>query len=237
MKIALIGYGKMGKETEQVALSHGHEITVRIDNVKDWTQYSLDFLKSEVAIVFSSPDKAVENIYKCFNAHIPVVVGSTGWYDEFENVVKHCNENQCSLFYAPNFSIGMNMMFYLNKKFVHLAEKYHYNISIYEAHHSQKVDMPSGTAIKLANDIIRESEHYEKWTIDQPQKQGELPIEVVREGNIKGIHEVKAISDIDCISLKHEAFSRKGFAVGAVMAAEFLTGKKGVFTMHDLIHS
>lgn len=227
----------MGKETEQAALSRRHEITVKIDNSEDWMRYSMDFLKSDVAIVFSVPDKAVENIYKCFNAHIPVVVGTTGWYGELEKVVKRCNEEQKSLFYAPNFSIGMNIMFALNKRFVHLSEKYGYKLSLYEAHHVQKVDKPSGTAIKLANDIICESEHYEKWTIDQPKSQEELPVEVVREGDIKGIHEVKATSDIDCLTLKHEAFSRKGFAVGAVMAAEFLIGKKGVFTMYDLINS
>lgn len=245
----------MGHEVEQVALQRGHKIIARIDNSSELE--NLKTLKSEkrsdseevVAIEFSTPATALNNIYSCFDMNIPVVCGTTAWYQHLDEVKSRCeNENQ-ALFYAPNFSIGMNIMFMLNKQLAKLSENYNYRLSLTETHHIHKLDKPSGTAVKLAEDIIENNDNYKSWelnqlTIDNLQLTSNneqltiskvLPVEAIREGDVFGIHEVKAESDCDIIQLRHEAFSRKGFATGAVIAAEFLLGKKGIFTMENLL--
>lgn len=255
MNIIILGYGKMGHEVEQVALQRGHKIIARIDNSSELE--NLKTLKSEkrsdseevVAIEFSTPETALNNIYRCFDMNIPVVCGTTAWYQHLDEVKSRCeNENQ-ALFYAPNFSIGMNIMFLLNKQLAKLSENYNYRLSLTETHHIHKLDKPSGTAVKLAEDIIENNDNYKSWelnqlTIDNLQLTSNneqltiskvLPVEAIREGDVFGIHEVKAESDCDIIQLRHEAFSRKGFATGAVIAAEFLLGKKGIFTMENLL--
>ncbi len=255
MNVIILGYGKMGHEVEQVALQRGHKIIARIDNSSELE--NLKTLKSEkrsdseevVAIEFSTPATALNNIYRCFDMNIPVVCGTTAWYQHLDEVKSRCeNENQ-ALFYAPNFSIGMNIMFMLNKQLAKLSENYNYRLSLTETHHIHKLDKPSGTAVKLAEDIIENNGNYKSWelnqfTIDNLQLTSNneqltigkvLPIEAIREGDVFGIHEVKAESDCDIIQLRHEAFSRKGFATGAVIAAEFLLGKKGIFTMENLL--
>ena len=235
MKIALIGYGKMGHEVAQTALAQGHEIVVAIDNDQEWNERMELLKQAEVAIEFSQPDQAFANINRCFDLHLPIVVGTTAWYDRLEEVKKRCSEEGQSLFYAPNFSIGMNIMFLLNKQLAKYADQYHYRISLAETHHIHKLDKPSGTAAKLANDIIAQSSRYQCWSINEPYPADCLPIEVTREGEVFGIHSVIAESSADRITLTHEAFSRQGLAQGALAAAQFLLGKKGCFTMEDLL--
>ena len=245
----------MGHEVEQVALQRGHKIIARIDNSSELE--NLKILKSEkrsdsekvVAIEFSTPATALNNIYNCFDMNIPVVCGTTAWYQHLDEVKSRCEKENQALFYAPNFSIGMNIMFMLNKQLAKLSENYNYRLSLTETHHIHKLDKPSGTAVKLAEDIIKNNDNYKSWelnqlTIDNLQLTSNneqltiskvLPVEAIREGDVFGIHEVKAESDCDIIQLRHEAFSRKGFATGAVIAAEFLLGKKGIFTMENLL--
>lgn len=255
MNIIILGYGKMGHEVEQVALQRGHKIIARIDNSSELE--NLKTLKSEkrsdseevVAIEFSTPATALNNICRCFDMNIPVVCGTTAWYQHLDEVKSRCEKENQALFYAPNFSIGMNIMFMLNKQLAKLSENYNYRLSLTETHHIHKLDKPSGTAVKLAEDIIENNDNYKSWelnqlTIDNLQLTNNneqltiskvLPVEAIREGDVFGIHEVKAESDCDIIQLRHEAFSRKGFATGAVIAAEFLLGKKGIFTMENLL--
>ncbi len=251
MKIILLGYGKMGHEVEQIALQRGHEIIARIDKDKDSeTQRLRDSeTRNMVAIEFSTPATALENINLCFDMNIPVVCGTTGWYEHLDEVKTRCEKENQSFFYAPNFSIGMNITFMLNQQLAKLSEKYGYRLSLSETHHIHKLDKPSGTAVRLAEDIIENNDNYKSWELSQCTINNEqlainneqltvgevLPVEAIREGDVFGIHEVKAESDCDIIQLRHEAFSRKGFATGAVIAAEFILGKKGIFTMNDLI--
>lgn len=243
MKIALIGYGKMGHEVEKTALAQEHEVVVTIDNEQEWTERQELLKQADVAIEFSQPDQAYRNIGRCFDLHLPVVVGTTAWYDRLEEVKQRCVRERQSLFYAPNFSIGMNIMFLINKKLAQLADQYLYDISVAETHHIHKLDKPSGTAAKLANDIIAESSHYHSWSVTEPAgapsietlPPGVLPIEVTREGEVFGIHRVTAQSPADRITLTHEAFNRQGLAQGALAAAQFLVGKTGCYTMADLL--
>ena len=232
----------MGHEVEKTALAQGHEIVVTIDNEQEWDE-RLDLLKqADVAIEFSQPDQAFANINRCFDLHLPIVVGTTAWYDHLDEVKQRCKDEGQSLFYAPNFSIGMNMAFMMNKQLARFAEQYGYALKVAETHHIHKLDKPSGTAAKLANDILAESSRYQRWSIDEPThpeaNSGEafnvLPIEVTREGEVFGIHSVTALSSADRITLTHEAFSREGLAKGALAAAQFLMGRKGCFTMEDL---
>lgn len=265
----MFGYGKMGHEVEQVALQRGHKIIATIDNSSELEK--LKTLKSEkmsdsgqlsdsqtlrlsdseeiVAIEFSTPATAYNNIKKCFDMNIPIVCGTTAWYQHLDEVKSRCEKENQALFYAPNFSIGMNIMFMLNKQLAKITEKYDYKLSLTETHHINKLDKPSGTAVKLAEDILENNNKYKSWTLEQLTIDNEqltidneqltidnvLPIEAIREGDVFGIHEVKAESDCDIIQLRHEAFSRKGFATGAVIAAEFLLGKKGIYTMENLL--
>ncbi len=235
MKIAILGYGKMGHEVERLALAKGHEIVVTIDNEQEWSERLERLKTADVAIEFSQPDQAFGNINHCFDLHLPIVVGTTAWYDRLETVKKRCLEEQQSLFYAPNFSIGMNMVFKMNKELARFAEEYGYSMSLAETHHIHKLDKPSGTAAKLANDIITESNRYQSWSINEPYPADTLPIQVTREGEVFGIHSITAQSSADRITLTHEAFSREGLAQGALAAAQFLIGKTGVFTMEALL--
>lgn len=225
----------MGHEVERIALVKGHEIVVTIDNEQEWNERLELLKKAEVAIEFSQPNQAFANINRCFDLHLPIVVGTTAWYDRLDEVKKRCLEEKQSLFYAPNFSIGMNMVFRMNKELARFAELYGYSMSLSETHHIHKLDKPSGTAAKLANDIIAESSRYQSWSINEPYPADTLPIEVTREGEVFGIHSVTAQSSADRITLTHEAFSREGLALGALAAAQFLVGKTGVFTMDDLL--
>ncbi len=249
MKIALLGYGKMGKEIESVLTlqgEHNHEIVFIADeNNGDFKTAELSV--SDVAIEFSTPGTVINNIYKCFEAKVPVVVGTTGWYQRLDEVEKKCRDLNQSLFYATNFSIGVNIFFELNKNLARIMRLHpNYNIEMEEIHHAQKTDAPSGTALTLANDIISISEMKKKWISvlgdeknQVPKKNGknspDLEILSVRKNNIPGTHIIKYDSEIDSIEIKHTAKNRRGFALGAVAAAEFLIGKKGVFGMKDFL--
>ena len=227
----------MGHEVERLALAKGHEVVITIDNEQEWKERLEQLKTADVAIEFSQPDQAFANISRCFDLHLPIVVGTTAWYDRFDEVKDRCIKEHQSLFYAPNFSIGMNMVFRINKQLAQFAEKYGYAMSLAETHHIHKLDKPSGTAAKLANDIIAESSRYQCWSINEPYPADTLPIEVTREGEVFGIHSVTARSSADRITLTHEAFSREGLAQGALAAAEFLIDKHGVFTMENLFLS
>lgn len=236
MKIALLGYGKMGEQVEIIALEKKHEIMAYIDDVEDWQKYHDKFLKAEVAIDFSTPDTVVNNIYTCFEHNIPVVVGTTGWYEHLDEVIKKCKELNQSMFYATNFSLGVNLFFELNRVLAQLMNGHEaYDVSIEETHHTTKKDAPSGTAIILANDIIKFLSHKESWINEMNDKKSELSIKSQRiEDNI-GTHIVSYTSAMDGIQIKHTSLNRKAFAMGAVTAAEWLIGKKGVYNMKDLI--
>lgn len=238
MKIALIGYGKMGQEIEKLAVKRGHEIILILNRIEDWESDGDKLSEADVAIDFSTPDSIIDNIYNCFNAGVPVVTGTTGWQDEFERVRQDCSANGKTLFYSPNFSIGVNLFFELNRYLASLMSKWtDYEISIEETHHVHKQDAPSGTAIVLANDIIRTSERKEKWVNEPVENPEEISIKSYRTENVPGNHIVKYESDEDSISIIHSAKSRRGFAMGAIMAAEWIPGKKGYFEMKDLLTS
>jgi len=236
MKIALIGYGKMGKEIEQIALSRGHSIVLAIDinNSEELTTENLS--KADVAIEFTSPATAVNNYMKCFEAGVPVVSGTTGWLDQRAEVEKECLAKDGCFFYTSNFSLGANIFFELNKHLATIMKDFpQYDVSMTEVHHTQKLDAPSGTAISLANDIIAINDKKTNWTIDEPKSDHELHITPIREGTVPGIHTVNYNSEVDFIEITHSAYSRKGLAFGAVLAAEFCQGKKGILSMADLL--
>lgn len=236
MKIALLGYGKMGHEIEKIALDHGHVIALTIDNEQDWKVKESQLKDCDVAIEFSMPAMVVENIYKCFEAGVPVVIGTTGWYDQFRQITERCTNTNSTFFYASNFSVGVNIFSDINRKLASLLRAYpSYLPTMEEIHHVQKLDAPSGTAISLANDIITENPRLTKFTTADPGP-GEIPVQSVREGNVPGTHIIKWRSDIDQITIIHEAFNRRGFAVGALMAAEWVQDRKGVFTMKDMLN-
>ncbi|MDA3943618.1 MAG: 4-hydroxy-tetrahydrodipicolinate reductase [Bacteroidetes bacterium] len=234
LKIALIGYGRMGKEIAAIAETRGHHIIAKLDSERDWMNHIDAFVAADVAIEFSVPEKAVSNIHKCFDANIPVVVGTTGWYHQLPEVLNRSKEQNQTIFYAPNYSIGMNMMFALSKQLTAMAVRYGYKMELYEKHHIHKLDKPSGTAIELARIIKTQHPEIEGYSLDKHDDPKLLPVEVIREDEVNGIHELILNSDEDSLKLRHEAFNRKGFAKGALMAAEFLNGKKGVFTMDDI---
>lgn len=226
----------MGQEIERIATKRDHEIVVIIDNLDDWEEFGEKLGEVDVAIDFSTPSSAVENIYHCFDAGVPIVIGTTGWLDDFDQVKKDCLErNQC-MFYAPNFSIGVNLFFRLNRDLAGImAEWPDYEISIEETHHIHKQDAPSGTAIALANDIITSSERKDRWVRDQVEAPQELGIKSYRTENVPGTHVVKYESDEDIIEIRHTAKSRKGFAMGAMLAAEWVAGKKGFFDIRNFL--
>ncbi len=235
MNIALFGYGKMGKEIEDIALQRNHTIVLKITNQNKHLITEVDLQKADVAIEFSTPQTVLTNIETCFNANLPIVVGTTGWYDNFEEIKKHCSAKNASLFYATNFSLGVNLFFKVNTYLAHLMNKYNdYNVSMEEIHHIHKLDKPSGTAITLANQIIDKIERKTNFSteIQSPET---LYIKDIRQGEVPGTHIIKYQSLIDDIEIMHKAHNRKGFALGAVIAAEFLQHKKGIYTMSDII--
>ncbi|MES2590390.1 MAG: 4-hydroxy-tetrahydrodipicolinate reductase [Bacteroidota bacterium] len=236
MNIALIGYGKMGKEIEQIALSRGHNIVLKVD-VNNAATYSVDELKkADAAIEFSTPESAIYNMYKCFDAGVPVVVGTTGWLDKLEEVKQNCADKKQTLFYASNYSIGVNLFFKVNEYLAKLMNSYpDYNISLEEVHHVHKLDAPSGTAISLANQVLEQIDRKQKWVNTPSANAAELEIISKRIDEVPGTHTITYGSDVDEISITHLAHNRKGFALGAVIAAEWIKGKKGVFGMKDLM--
>jgi 4-hydroxy-tetrahydrodipicolinate reductase len=236
MKIALIGYGRMGKEIEKIAVSRGHEIGLIIDitNPEDLTVENLQ--KCDVAIEFTIPASAINNYSVCFDAGIPVVSGTTGWLENKDQVYKKCTGTNGTFFYGSNFSVGVNLFFELNKKLAELmAPRSEYNVEMTEVHHTQKLDAPSGTAISLADDILEQLPTKDMWVNDQTPASNELNIKSERVGQVPGIHTIKYESDIDFIEITHNAKSREGFAFGAVLAAEYCQNNKGILTMKDLL--
>lgn len=231
MKIALLGYGKMGREIEKIALERGHEIILRKTEDNDYSGLE----NADVAIDFSIPDVAVTNISTCLNQQIPVVSGTTGWLEHYDAMVDLCNEKNGAFLYGSNFSVGVNLFFELNAYLAKLMAKVkEYNVSMEEIHHTQKLDAPSGTAISLANGIIQASD-YSEWTLDNAGKD-QIHIDVKRIDEVPGTHSIFYQSAVDEIEIKHTAFSRQGFALGAVVAAEWIVGKKGVFSMKDVLN-
>jgi 4-hydroxy-tetrahydrodipicolinate reductase len=231
MRIALLGYGKMGKTIETIAIQRGHSIRLKVSSASE----SFSLQDCDVAIDFSLPSSAVTNISKCLEVGIPVISGTTGWLDDYDKIVSLCESTQGTFLYASNFSLGVNIFFELNKTLATLMAKLpKYNVTVEEIHHTQKLDAPSGTAITLAKGIIDKT-NYEKWTLDTP-KQNEIGILAKRIENVPGTHEIIYKSEVDSIQIKHTAHSREGFALGAVIAAEFVHDKKGIFTMKDVLN-
>ena len=236
MKIAIIGYGKMGKAIEEIAIAKGHEIVLKIDvsNTSDFTKENLQ--KANVAIEFTGPHTAFENITKCIQWAVPVISGSTGWLDHFEKAKKLCEEKKGCLIYASNFSIGVNLFFEINKQLAALMEPYdNYDVAMTETHHTEKKDAPSGTAISLAEQILAEIGRKNKWVNVASAVGSDLVIKSERIDPAPGTHSVTYESPIDSIEITHTAHTRKGFAGGAVLAAEFANQKIGIFTMKDVL--
>ena len=236
MKIALIGYGKMGKEIEQIAISRGHSVVLKIDvdNQHDLTAQNL--AQADVAIEFTSPASAIGNYRICFDAGVPVVSGTTGWLDQKPMVEKECQAKNGCFFYASNFSLGVYLFFELNKILARMMKPFpQYDVSMTEIHHTQKLDAPSGTAITLAEGILLENGSKKTWTNETPINKEELYIQSVRKDPYPGLHAIKYDSEVDYIEITHNAYNRKGLALGAVLAAEFSVGKTGVFTMSDML--
>ena len=236
MKIALLGYGKMGHIIEEIALQRKHEIVLRIndENLNDLTKENIE--KADVAIEFTNPQSAVDNILFCMDHNIPAVCGTTGWLSHLKRIEEKCKEVNGSFLYASNFSVGVNIFFEINKKLAALVKTHPgYNVSIEEIHHTQKKDAPSGTAITLAEQIIDTSGKKNKWVNNETENKNELSIISKRIDEIPGTHSVKYFADIDDIEIIHTAHNRKGFAEGAVLAAEFINGKKGIFSMKDVL--
>lgn len=237
MKIALIGYGKMGKTIEKIAKERGHSVVLIIDknNQQDFTKENIQ--KAQVAIEFSTPDTALSNYIRCFQSDIPVVSGTTGWLEKKEEVENWCKE-KAKFFYASNFSLGVNLFFHINKYVANLMQAYdNYRCEVEEIHHIHKLDAPSGTAITIAEDILKNMPQLGKWENSTTTDLSVLPIESKREGDVPGIHTVSYTSSEDILTIKHEAKGREGFALGAVLAAEFLVDKShGWFSMNDLLN-
>lgn len=231
MKIALLGYGKMGKVIERIALERGHEIVLKKDESNTFDGLST----ADVAIDFSVPTAAVANISSAFNANVPVVSGTTGWLEHFDEMVALCNEKQGGFISSSNFSLGVNIFFELNEYLAKIMSQFDsYKVTMEEIHHTQKLDAPSGTAISLAKGVI-ENSNYANWTMDEA-KNNEIHIEAKRVGDVPGTHTVTYESIVDSIELKHTAHNREGFALGAVIAAEWLAGKKGIYSMKDVLN-
>ena len=235
MNIAILGYGKMGKVIEEIATQRGHSITLKVNKTN--LDFDLELLRDcDVAIEFSSPESAIGNINKCFDASVPVVVGTTGWYAEFNTVQERCISENKGLLYATNFSVGVNIFYEINKKLAALMDaNSQYDVALEETHHTQKLDAPSGTAISIAEGIIDNLDRKDSWKNDTIVSENELAIESIRTEDVPGTHVVKYESDIDVVEIKHEAKNRNGFAFGAVLAAEYINGKNGIFTMKDVL--
>jgi 4-hydroxy-tetrahydrodipicolinate reductase len=235
MNIALFGYGKMGKEIEAIALKRNHNIVLKIDKDNRDSITEQELKKADVAIEFSTPHTVIDNITLCMDAQLPIVVGTTGWHERFTEISQLVKEKNGGLFHASNFSLGVNLFFKVNTYLAELMNKYNdYEVSMEEIHHVHKLDKPSGTAITLANQIIEKIDRKSAWSITDSGPTN-LFIKDMREGEVPGTHIIKYQSDIDDIEIMHKAHNRKGFALGAVVAAEFLHGKQGVYTMNDII--
>lgn len=236
MNIALIGYGKMGKEIEQIALERGHTISLIIDihNQHDLTVERLQ--SADVAIEFTIPSSAYTNYITCFKANTPVVSGTTGWLNKYEDIIQTCNQNKSGFFYASNFSLGVNLFFAINKQLAKLMNSFsEYDVAMEEIHHTQKLDAPSGTAITLAEDIIHAIDRKKQWKLQEFSSESDFQIVAKRLGKVPGTHTITYDSEVDSIEITHTAKSRKGFALGAVLAAEFMKGKSGIYGMKDLL--
>jgi 4-hydroxy-tetrahydrodipicolinate reductase len=236
MKIALIGYGIMGHEIEEIAVKRGHTIglIIDIDNCGDLNPEKLRDI--DAAIEFSVPESAFRNISACLEAGVPVVSGTTGWLKDYDKAAELCRRNGTSFVQSSNFSIGVNLLFRINSELAQRIRDYSgYSVSIEETHHIKKLDAPSGTAISLADGIKNQHPGYDGWTQEDVSPEKKIPVRSIREGTVPGTHIVTWDSSIDAISLKHEAKNRKGFALGAVVAAEFVCTRKGVFTMSDVL--
>ncbi|WP_405291077.1 4-hydroxy-tetrahydrodipicolinate reductase [Algibacter sp. Ld11] len=232
MNIALLGYGRMGQTIEQIAIKRGHNIVLKVD--KDDTDY--DITKADVAIDFSIPNVAFNNISNCLNNNVPVISGTTGWLENYDNAVALCKEKKGAFIYASNFSLGVNIFFELNKTLAKMMSTLEqYNVSMEEIHHTKKLDAPSGTAITLAEGIIANTPHYDGWMLDAKADK-KLPIVAKRIEDVPGTHTVTYQSEVDTITIDHVAHNRQGFALGAVIAAEWIVGKSGVFTMNDVLN-
>lgn len=240
MKIAIVGYGKMGKAIEEIAIARGHEISCKINSMNPIENGN--FSDTDVAIEFSRPDLVLNHIDFCLKSDIPVVVGTTAWNDHLEKVKTDVALSNGALLYASNFSVGVNIFFEINRKLAELMSKYEdYNVEIEEIHHLQKLDAPSGTAITIATDLMNANGNYDSWVLGEEEKPyvnpRQLPLTSFRKPDVPGTHIVSYNSDIDNITISHEAHNRKGFALGAVLAAEFLHNKKGVYSMADVLKS
>jgi 4-hydroxy-tetrahydrodipicolinate reductase len=236
LKIALIGYGKMGNAIEEIALERGHEIVLKITstNLVDFTKENLR--KADVAIEFTNPENVINNLHACIEAQVPVVCGSTGWVEKEVEVEKYCTDRDGTLLYASNFSIGVNIFFEINKKLASLmAKQVAYKVAVEEIHHTQKKDAPSGTGITIAQQIIAERKDKTSWVLGEETNKNQLSIVSKRIDPAPGTHIVSYNSIVDDITITHKAHSRQGFAVGAVIAAEFLQNKKGIFNMQDVL--
>jgi len=232
MNIALLGYGKMGKTIEQIAIKRGHTIVLTVD--KDDAGY--DISKADVAIDFSIPTVAFNNISNCINNGVPVISGTTGWLENYDNAVALCNAKKGAFIYASNYSLGVNIFFELNKSLAKMMSALkQYNVSLEEIHHTQKLDAPSGTAISLANDIITNNANFDTWKLDEAAEKT-IAITAKRIADVPGTHTVTYQSEVDTITIEHIAHTREGFALGAVIAAEWLVSKTGVFTMNDVLN-
>jgi len=230
MKIALLGYGKMGKEIEKIALLRGHEIVLKANSLT----LNYNIKSADVAIDFSLPTAAVNNITNALNNKVPVISGTTGWLEYYDKIIKLCKEQNGAFLYASNFSLGVNIFFQLNEYLAKMMSNFNYQVSIEEIHHTQKLDAPSGTAISLANQIINNTDKT-GWKLENATS-NEIPIIAKRIKDIPGTHIVRYQSEVDEIEIKHTAFSRAGFALGAVIAAEWIIDKKGVFVMKDVLN-
>ena len=236
MNIALLGYGKMGKAIEEIAIKRNHKIVLTIDNEAEWRNKAKYLVEVDVAIDFSTPTVVIENIKRCFEKDIPIVVGTTAWQDKIEEVKSLCLKNNRAMLWASNFSIGVNIFFKINSELARLMNQYEdYEPTMEEIHHTAKLDAPSGTAISLANDIINELDRKKSYALNQSDDKSDLIITSKRIDPVPGIHTISYNSDIDTIEIKHSAKSRKGFALGAVISAEWIKGKQGFFEFKEVL--
>ena len=238
MKIALLGYGRMGKAIEKIAVERGHTVVLKVDENNRADCRDEQLAEADVAIEFSAPSVAVGNYKWCFEKGVAVVSGTTGWLDQWEDVIAYCRQKEGGFFYASNFSIGVNLFFHLNQYLAKIMSKFgDYKVYIEETHHIHKLDKPSGTAITLAQGILDNHPAYKRWQlVHEAEMAGDvLPVKAKREGEVPGIHVVTYKSGVDEVEIRHSAFSREGFAKGAVLAAEFMAGKTGIFGMDDLL--
>jgi 4-hydroxy-tetrahydrodipicolinate reductase len=237
MEIIISGYGRMGKEIEKICYNRNHNIVAILDSVKDWEKLDAKNNSAAIIIDFSLPEEAINNYLKCFKLGLPIVTGTTGWYDKFDFITEQCAINNGTLFYAPNFSIGVNLFFKVNEYLAKLMTGFNnYKAHINETHHIHKLDAPSGTAIAVADGILKHNSSYDNWSLNKKDNLDSLPVFSHRKGEVTGNHEVVYESNEDILSIVHQAKNRSGFALGAVLAAEFVAGKHGIFNMDDFLN-